>query len=108
MLLVLVGHKHSPEYNLQARISWSYSELKVLQEVPESVRHGYIACKYVLKHFLKLRRGKNEASDGRSRVGSYNIKTVFLLYLEKTPQLWSHPHLNYCINVYVITYDNEK
>ena len=85
MLLVLVGHKLSPEFNLQARISWSYLELKLFQEVPESVRHGYIACKYVLKHFLKLRRGKNESSDGRSRVGSYHIKTVFLRYLEKTP-----------------------
>ena len=85
MLLVLVGHKLSPQFNLQARISWSLLELKLIQELPESVRQGYISCKYVLKRFLKAHRGQNEAGDGRSRVGSYHIKTVFLRYLEKTP-----------------------
>ena len=48
MLLVLVGHKLSPEFKLQARTSWSHLELKLIQELPESVRQGYIACKYVL------------------------------------------------------------
>ena len=84
MLLVLVGHKLSPEFNLQARISWSHLELKLINEIPESVRQGYIACKYVLKRFLEAHRGPNDAGDGRSRVGSYHIKTVFLRYLEKT------------------------
>ena len=85
MLLVLVGHKVSPEFNLQARISWSHLELKLIQELPESIRQGYIACKYVVKRFLKARRGENEADGGRSRLCSYHIKTVFLSYLEKNP-----------------------
>ena len=85
MLLVLVGHKLSPEFNLQARISWSLLELKLIQELPESVHQGYIACKYVLKRFLKARRSKKESDDGRNRIGSYHIKTSLLRYLEKTP-----------------------
>ena len=85
MLLVLVGHKLSTEFHLQARTSWSTLELKLMRELPESVRQGYIACKYVLKRSLKARRGPNDAGDGRSRIGSYHIKTVFLRYLEKTP-----------------------
>ena len=92
MLLVFVGHKLSPEFNLQARISCSYLELKLIKELPESVRQGYIACKYVIKSFLKARRGQNEAGDGRSRVGSYHIKTVFLRYLEKrAPSMITSP-----------------
>ena len=88
MLLVLVGHKLSPEFHLQARISWSHFELKLIQELPESVRQGYIACKYVFKHFLKAHRGQNEAGEGRetrNSVSSYYIKTTFLRNLEKTP-----------------------
>ena len=86
MLLVLVGHKLSPEFHLEARISWSHLELILIQELPESVRQGYIACKYVLKRFLKARRDQNEACEGRSSVSSYHIKTTLLRYLEKTPQ----------------------
>ena len=85
MLLVMVGHKLSSEFNMQARISWSPLELKLMQALPASVRQGYVACKYVLKRLLKARRGQNEADYGRSRVCSYHIKTVFLRYLEKTP-----------------------
>ena len=85
MLLVLVGHKLSRDVHLQARISWSILELKLIKMLSESVRQGYIACKYVMKRFLKAHRGQNEAADGRSLVGSYHIKTVFLRHLEKTP-----------------------
>ena len=85
MLLVLVGHKLSPEFHLQARTSWSHLELKLIQELPESVRQGYIACKYVFKRFLKAQRGQNEYGDGRASVSSYFIKTSFLRHLEKTP-----------------------
>ena len=85
MLLVLIGHKLSPEFHLQARISWSHLELKLILELPESVRQGYIACKYVFKRFLEARRGQNEAVDGRNSVSSYLIKTTFLRHLEKTP-----------------------
>ena len=86
MLLVLVGHKLSPESHLEARISWSHLELILIQKLPGSVRQGYIACKYVLKRFLKAHRGQNEASEGRSAVCSYHIKTTLFRYLENTPQ----------------------
>ena len=85
MLLVLVGHKLSPEFRLEARISWSHSEYKLIKELPESVPQGYIACKYIMKRFLKARRGQNEASDGRNKIGSYHLKSVFLHFLEKQP-----------------------
>ena len=83
MLLVLVGHKLSPEITLQARISWSHAEYILINELPESVRQGFIACKYVMQRFLKAHRDQNEAIDGRSHIGSYHIKTVFLRFLEK-------------------------
>ena len=85
MLLVLTGHKLSKDCNREARISWSHCEMKIMQELSESVRQGYIACKYVLKHFLTVHRRQTETGDGRSRVGSFHIKTVFLHYLEKRP-----------------------
>ena len=92
MLLVLVGHKCSPEFNLQARISWSHLELKLIQELPISVRQGYIACKYVLKCFSKVHRGTNKAGEGRNSVSSYHVKTLFLRYLEKTqPSMITSP-----------------
>ena len=85
MLLVLVGHKLSPEFHLQARASWSLLELRLIQELSVSIRQGYIAFKYVMKCCLKARRGLNEADQGRSSVCSYHFKTSFLRYLEKTP-----------------------
>ena len=85
MLLVLVGHKHSRDFKLQARLSWSHCEMKLIQELSERVRQGYIACKYVLKHFLAVHRGQTTDGDGRSRVGSFHIKNVFLHFLEKRP-----------------------
>ena len=85
MLLVLVGHKLSPEINLQARISWSHLEYKLIKELPESVRQGYIACKYVMKRFLKARRGQNEGGNGRTFIGSFHVKSTFLHFIEKRP-----------------------
>ena len=85
MLLVPVGHKPSSEFKLQARISWSHLELKLIQELPNIVCQGYIAFKYTLKRFLEHHRGLNEACDGRNCVGSYHLKTLFLRYLEETP-----------------------
>ena len=92
MMLVLVGHKLSPEFKLQARVSWSHLECKLIKELSESIRQGYIACKYIMKRFLKARRCQNVTVDGRSHVGSYHIKTVFLRFLEqKTPQMITSP-----------------
>ena len=85
MLLVLVGHKLSPEFHLQARVSWSHLELKLIQELSVSIRQGYIAFKYVMKCRLKAHRGQNEVDQGRNSVSSYHFKTSFLRHLEKTP-----------------------
>ena len=90
MLLVLVGHKLSSEFHLQARISWSHLEYKLIKELPGIIRQGYIACKYVMKRFLKIHRGQNEAADGRSHLSSYHIKTVFLHFLEKKSPITDH------------------
>ena len=85
MLLVLVGHKGSPEseFKQQARMSWSHLEQKLIQELPESVRQGFIAFKYVMKRFLEVHRSPNDDVDGRSCVSSYHLKSVFLRFLEK-------------------------
>ena len=92
MLLVLVGHKLSAEFRLEARISWSHLEYKLIKELPESVRHGYMAYKYVMKRFLKAHRGQNEAEDGRSHIGSYHLKSIFLNFLEiRPPSLITSP-----------------
>ena len=47
------------------------------------VRQGYIAAKYVLKSSLEKLRKADASGDGRSHVGSYHIKTVFLHVVEK-------------------------
>ena len=86
MLLVLVGHKPSPEFRSQARMSFSHLEYKLIKELPENIRQGFIACKYVIKHFLKVHRGQNETDDGRSLVGSYHIKTALLRFVEQMPK----------------------
>ena len=88
MLLVLVGHKHSRYFKRQARISFSHCEIRLIRELSESVRQGYLSCKYTLKRFLAAHRRQTKAGDGRSLVGSYHIKTVLLHYLEKIP-----PHM---------------
>ena len=85
MLLVLVGHQLSLEFTLQPRLSWSPCELKLIRDLSEDVRQGYITCKYLLKRFLRAHRGQNESNDGRSSVGSYHMKPVFLHFLEKRP-----------------------
>ena len=92
MLLVLVGHKLSAGFRLEARISCRHLEYKLIKELPESVRQGYIACKYVMKCFLEGRRGPDDTGGGRSHVGSYHTKTVFLRFLEKkSPSLIISP-----------------
>ena len=85
MMLVLVGHKLSADHYYQARLSWSFCELYLISALPEHIRQGYIACKYVLKRFLHAYRGEGENCDGRSRVGSFHLKTVFLHHLQNFP-----------------------
>ena len=85
MNFVLVGHKDSPRKNQEFRISWSTGELVLISPLPNHIKQGYIAFKYVMKNFLRNKRGQNETEDGRSKIGSYHLKTTFLYYLEKTP-----------------------
>ena len=87
MLLVLTGHKlsHPDQIPLQARFSWSVSEMVLIMELPDNIKQIYIAVKYAFKHFMKVFRGTEGAVDGRSTVGSYYLKTVFLRLLERRP-----------------------
>ena len=85
MMLVMVGHKFSVEHYCQARLSWSFCELYLIWRLPEHIKQGYIACKYVLKRFLRAFHVQDEDGDGRNRVGSFHLKTVFLRYLQNFP-----------------------
>ena len=85
ILLVLIGHKHSDEFPLQARISWSHSEMTLIIDLPLNMKQVYIALKYAFKCLMKTFRGSSVAGDGRSLVGSYHLKTVFLRHLERAP-----------------------
>ena len=85
MCLVLVGHKESPYYPLQTRVSWSPGEILLLSKLPTVIKQGFIAAKCTLKYFLRMYAVQNEADSGRSKVGSYHLKTTFLYYLEKLP-----------------------
>ena len=82
MLLVLVGHKYSSDFPFQARFSWSHMEVMLISELPQRIKQVYMAIKYVFKFIMNKSRGPN-ADDGRSYVGSYHLKTVFLYHLEK-------------------------
>ena len=85
MLLVFAGHRdsHPDEIPLQARLSWSLAEMVLIIELPENIKQAYIACKYAFKYSMKIFRSKNTTGDGRSLIGSYHLKTVFLLHLER-------------------------
>ena len=84
MNLVLVGHKDSPRKDQEFRLSWSAGELVLILTLPNHIKQGYVAFKYVMKCFLKMNRGQNETNDGRSKIGSYHFKTTFLYHLEST------------------------
>ena len=87
MLLVLTGHKlsHKDEIPLQARLSWSPAEIVLIKELPESIKQVYIAVKFTFKHLKKTLQDRNRAGDGRSNVGSFHLKMVFLYHLERNP-----------------------
>ena len=83
MLLVLTGHMKSEFKNNEARLSLSPAEMKLAWGLSRELKWACIASKYVLKRFIADLRGSDQAGDGRSRVGSYHIKTTFLRHLEK-------------------------
>ena len=82
--LVPVGHKDSPREDQEFRLSWSAGELVLISTLPDHIKQGFIAFKYVLKCFLKYNRGQNETGHGRSKIGSFHFKTTFLYHLENT------------------------
>ena len=85
MLNVLVGHKLSQpdQIPLQARSSWSPSEMVLIRDLPDDIKQVYIAIKYTFKHLMKRVHGSSRVPQGRSTVGSYHLKTVFLYLLER-------------------------
>ena len=82
MCLAMTGHKTSHNRHQLARMSWSLGELRLISQLPDRIKQGYIAAKYTLKSFLKYHRKTN---DGRSHVGSFHLKNTLLNYLEQTP-----------------------
>ena len=101
MLLVLTGHKqsHPDEILLQARLSWSTPEIVLIHDLPENIKQVYIAVKYAFKCLMKKSRDPNVAGDGRSNVGSYHLKTVFLRHLEKRPPTMVRSQLDFMIGL---------
>ena len=85
MLLVMVGPKDAQDSYLMFRISWSALELILICSLFLWVKKGYVCFKYTVKSVLKSLRPKDSAREGRSRVGSYHLKTVFLRHLEEHP-----------------------
>ena len=87
MLLVMLGPKGAQDSHLQFRVSWSHLEISLIYSSPLWVKQGYVCFKYTIKSTLMSLRTQNEdsCSDGRSRVGSYHLKTVLLRYLEEHP-----------------------
>ena len=86
MILVPVEHKRLQEFKFLAKMSWSHLECKLIKELPEKVRQGYIACKYIfVKRFAGASKGQNLAGDNKTHIGSYHIKCVFLHFLDKYP-----------------------
>ena len=87
MLLVFTSHKqsHPDEIPLQARLSWSPSEIILISELPNTIKQVYIAVKYAFKQFMRSFQRNNRAADGRSNVGSFHLKMTFLRHMEKRP-----------------------
>ena len=85
MNLVLVGHKESPRKHQEFRLSWSTGEYILTSPLPNHIKQGYNAFKYVMKYFLKINRRQNRTDDGRSKIGSFHFKMTFLYHLENTP-----------------------
>ena len=92
MNLVLVGHKDSARKDQEFRLSWSIGELVLILTLPNHIKQGYIAFKYVMKRFIKMNRGQNETDHGRSKIGSFHFKNTLLHHLENTnPSMISSP-----------------
>ena len=78
MNFVLVGHKDSPRKDQEFRLSWSTVEFVLISRLPDHIKQGYIAFKYVFKYFPGIKRGQNYCDGGRSKIGSYHFKSTLL------------------------------
>ena len=96
MILVMVGPKDAQNSYLMFRVSWSALELILISSLGLWLKQGYVCFKYTVKSVLKSLRLEDSdsysAREGRSQVGSYHLKTVFLRHLEKhSPQQEGSP-----------------
>ena len=85
MILVMVGPKDAQDSYLMFRVSWSALELILIYSLGLWLKQGYVCFKYTVKSVLRALRPKDSAIEGRSQVGSYHLKTVFLRHLEEHP-----------------------
>ena len=85
MILVMVGPKDAQDSYLMFRVSWSALELILISSLGLWLKQGYVCFKYIVKCVLRALRPKDSAREGRSQVGSYHLKTVFLRHLEDHP-----------------------
>ena len=85
MILVMVGPKDAQDSYLMFRVSWSALELILISSLGLWLEQGYVCFKYTVKSVLRALRPKDSAREGRSQVGSYHLKTVFLRHLEEHP-----------------------
>ena len=85
MILVMVGPKDAQDSYLMFRVSWSTLELILISSLGLWLKQGYVCFKYTVKSVLRSLRPKDLAIEGRSQVGSYHLKTVFLRHLEEHP-----------------------
>ena len=99
-ILVAVGHHLSKDADIEFRLSWSFVEILLCQSLPEWVKQGYRAFKYVVKAALSQARLADEQragtgweargqTEGRSVLGSYHLKTTLFWTMEEA-SVWKH------------------
>ena len=90
-MLVCASHKLSSDDKqaLQFRFSFSLQELMLARDMPGWVKQGYTAFKLTVKSLLTRHR-HSIASEGRSMVCSYHLKTVLFWTLEDSECWYRH------------------
>ena len=87
MTVVLCGHKASAEYNLEARLSFSLCEFKLIHDQPLTIKQAFIAFKYIVKCVLSRCPSEAYENDGSGHICSYHLKSILLRYIEKKTHL---------------------
>ena len=86
LLLVLIGYRNSDDSRLQARDSWSPLEMLLLKHLPVHIKQAYVVFKFTFKSMVRRYENMmNVRRHGRSKIGSYHLKTVLLHHLEEHP-----------------------